>query len=224
MMQANELTQEALNHAVRISTQSTKDTERALKISDGHASAAKQSAAASEKFADAALKSAAGATEANRIADLVMKQTARILADENRAWVAIKNSRLEPLVAGQRPTAWASVFNSGKTPAFRVIARGGCGYGLIYSQDRLPPLGGPVETAVIVPNVEVFLPCLTKEAIERNGIDGVQNGTVPFIFAGIVTYTDRFGGDLHFTKYCFFFDHETKALGFCTAPGSNEAK
>src|SRR6266481_7880378 len=66
----------------------------------------------------------AAAREANRLASKAIDQTSALLAEENRAWVAPRDSRLE-LVVGKRPSIVTALANSGKTPALKVIFRGG---------------------------------------------------------------------------------------------------
>ena len=188
------------------------------RISQGLAKLTADQAITSKQSADAAV-------EANRIARNAMQaveQTSTKIAEENRAWVALKDSRLE-LGAGKRPSVSATVSNSGKTPALNVVMRGGCGYGPVYSQDRVPSPGDPLDPMVIPPQLDIVTPCVTKNPIDQATIDTIVNGTTAFIFAGTINYTDRFGGRLHLTRFCLFFDHAKNRMSFCSAPNSNYA-
>jgi hypothetical protein len=164
----------------------------------------------------------AEAREANRIARQAIGQALANLAEENRAWVATKDSRLD-LSVGKQPSIIETLTNSGKTPALNVIVRGGCGYGPGYSQDHPPALGTPLPPRSILPNLDIAIPCVTNNPIPQTAIDAIRNGTVPFIYVGTISYTDRFGGKSHLTKFCLFFDHTVDRMGFCNSPGSNYA-
>ena len=187
-------------------------------ITQGMAKATVDQAIAVKQSADAA-------TEATRVARSAMEtvgHTSARIAEESRAWVALKDSRLE-LGAGKRPSVSATVSNSGKTPALNVIMRGGCGYGPVYSQEKLPAPGEPLDPMVIPPQLDIVTPCLTKNPIDQPTIDTIVDGTTAFIFAGTINYTDRFGGKPHFTRFCLFFDHIKNRMSFCGAPNSNYA-
>ena len=165
------------------------------------------------------------AAEATRVAKTALQaveQTSAKIAEENRAWVALKDSRLE-LRAGKRPTVSATVSNSGKTPALNVVMRGSCGYGPIFSQEKTPAPGEPLDPMVIPPQLDIVTPCLTKNPIDQATIDTIVNGTTAFVFAGSINYTDRFGGKPHSTRFCLFFDHAKNRMSFCSTPNSNYA-
>ena len=188
------------------------------RLAQGLAKVSADQAVAVKQSADAA----AEATRAARSAMAAVEQTSTKISEENRAWVALKDSRLE-LRAGKRPTVSATVSNSGKTPALNVVMRGACGYGPVYSQERVPAPGEPLDPMVITPQLDIVTPCLTKNPIDQATIDTIANGTTAFVFAGSINYTDRFGGKLHSTRFCLFFDHAKNRMSFCSAPNSNYA-
>jgi hypothetical protein len=188
------------------------------RLAQGLAKVSADQAVAVRQSADAAVE----ATRAARTAMAAVEQTSTKIGEENRAWVALKDSRLE-LRAGRRPTVSATVSNSGKTPALNVVMRGGCGYGPVYSQERLPAPGEPLDPMVIPPQLDIVTPCLTRNPIDQATIDTIVNGTSAFVFAGNINYTDRFGGKPHSTRFCLFFDHTKNRMSFCSAPNSNYA-
>ena len=173
MQRANDLTQQALNKAVRDSVQSAKDSQAALKIS-------RETAAAAKLSADAA----------KRALDLTKRSL--------EARLALREVKIGPaptLAVGSKAEIQVSVENTGKLTAERI--RIASNVYLRSPRDPiiptpLPPSTNPWSAGDIAPGIPFGITITRSTPFTQEELGAIVSEESILVFVAVLTYSDIF--------------------------------
>lgn len=140
---------------------------------------------------------------------------------DQRAWVAVRGTRIVTLAAGKPIQIDLDLFNAGKTFAVDTIYTGTIvsHYGPLdiaqYAQSSgRPQARSSPSVAILVPSINATASGYTDQALNEATVEAIKNGAEYLYIFGEVNYKDVFRQQ-HFTRFCNWYVPIEKAFHQC---------
>jgi len=188
----------------------------------------KQTLEETRRIVEAAYMQAKAAQDANDLAREAQKRSDAIIADADRPWLGLNAVDVTGYALNQRVEAQLHIFNSGKPPAFNVVMHTNI-YWIPQGAPWVPPSGHPVtdtqeieSKSVVFPNQTITQRVPLQDPLSDDLFKQLQSGAVSLLFAGTITYDDRFQRH-HTTVLCRVFKPDLYVDVLFPCPTGNTA-